>query len=587
MAGGTFDKLVGKVRPGTYLNIKSGKKTAVNYGVSRGIAIIPLVNSSYGPAKTFISLSSDSPDAERAKLGYSIYDEDEGRQMLYIREAFKNAATVLVYILGEGKQATAQISLASETTQAVSAAVAENMGAKDNLTGCTLSYNEKEQTVTIALTGAVSEVKNTGLFDTLSALLEQGYTATINGTSITSAADFKETDAYATLEALEKGGSASFTIVLSKDDAEEEFTISVVYPSSSEAAAASETEEETEEDTTCTLTATALYGGTRGNALTFTIAANPLNGYDVTVHLDGTKVAEYEQISTVEELIAEDCPYITFSGSGDLAEVAGVNLSGGTDAEITNDDVSAYCDAWESVKFNTVCFPFAEKSLQEVAKAKIKYMRESMGKGVQVVIPDYTPDYEGVIGVTNSVAIDDDELSHAEACAWVTGATAGASYVESLTYVEYEGATSVVDPKSHEDAVAAIKNGEFFFSISEAGAVVVEYDINTLVTFTEGEKDKGYRKNRVIRVFDAIQEAIQTAFPPNKFNNNATGWEIMEGIGKSLLLQYEEAGAITNVDYDTDFLVDQDLSEGDETYFNVAIQPVDSSEKLYFTVTTL
>ena len=43
-------------------------------------------------------------------------------------------------------------------------------------------------------------------------------------------------------------------------------------------------------------------------------------------------------------------------------------------------------------------------------------------------------------------------------------------------------------------------------------------------------------------------------------------------------------GAIKNVDYDADFNIDESLSGGDEVYFIVAIQPVDSAEKLFFTV---
>ena len=60
----------------------------------------------------------------------------------------------------------------------------------------------------------------------------------------------------------------------------------------------------------------------------------------------------------------------------------------------------------------------------------------------------------------------------------------------------------------------------------------------------------------------------------------------MEGIGRTLLKQFEEAGAIKNVDYDNDFLVDRGTSTGDETYFNIGLEPVDSSEKLFFTIKT-
>ena len=143
----------------------------------------------------------------------------------------------------------------------------------------------------------------------------------------------------------------------------------------------------------------------------------------------------------------------------------------------------------------------------------------------------------------------------------------------------------MVGPKSNEEAIAAINAGEFFFSVNENDEVVVEYDINSLVTYAD-KKDRSYRKNRVIRVYDTFQEAVQLNFPPNKYDNDSRGWDIMEGIGRTIMKQFEDAGAITNVDYDNDFLVDRGTSQGDETFFNVGLQPVDSAEKLYFTIAT-
>lgn len=338
--------------------------------------------------------------------------------------------------------------------------------------------------------------------------------------------------------------------------------------------------------TSAPITATAKYPGTRGNELSFTVSENPVSGFDVLVNLGGSKVSEYSGLNTVEELVAQGDSYIIFSGTGNLTAVAGVNLTGGTEKEAENADITKFLDSIEGVKFNSLCFPVTEAALQAAAKTKIKYIRENIGKGVQVVMPDTdSGDYEGVINVTNSVSVNGVALTHAEACAWVAAATAGASNTKSNTYVEYEGAGEVIDPKTHEEAVSAINNGEFFFSVSEAGAVVVEYDINTLTTFASG-KDKTYRKNRVIRVFDTFAEALQVNFPPNKYDNGPTGWDIMEGIGRTILKQFEDAGAIKNVDYDNDFLVDRNTSAGDETFFNVGLEPVDSAEKLYFTIST-
>lgn len=446
MAGGKFDKLAGKVRPGTYMNFESTRSDTVGTS-ERGTVIIPLLKPSYGPAGSYIELTNAGPDAAYAKLGYSVYDSDPNRQMLLIREAFKNASKVLVYIPKEGTKAVAKHELEPN------------------------------------------------------------------------------------------------------------------------------------------LTATAKHGGTRGNALTVTVAANPVGGFDVTVSLAGNTAAYYEGLSTVDDLIAQDCEYVTFTGSGALAAIAAMNLTGGTDATAQNDDLTTFMDTWEKVKFNTVAMPVTDSSMKAAIKTKIKYLRESMGRGVQAVVPDFPADYEGIISIKNGYAIDDDKLSAAEATAWVAGASAGASYVESLTYDAVDGATDLVDALTHEEYVDAINKGHFAFSISEENKVIVEYDINSLTSFKQ-PKDETYRKNRVVRVMDTFQESIQLNFPPNKYANDSDGWDIMEGVGKSILKQFAEAGAITDVDYDNDFLVDRDASYGDKTYFNVNLKPVDSAEKLFFTTHT-
>ena len=139
--------------------------------------------------------------------------------------------------------------------------------------------------------------------------------------------------------------------------------------------------------------------------------------------------------------------------------------------------------------------------------------------------------------------------------------------------------------KEDLEYVDAINKGHFAFSVSEENKIIAEYDINSLTSFKQ-PKDETYRKNRVIRVMDTFQESVQLNFPPNKYANSPVGWDIMEGVGKSILKQFEDVGAITNVDYDADFLVDREASYGDMTYFDVNLQPVDSAEKLFFTVHT-
>lgn len=450
MAGGTFDKNIGKVRPGTYINFESTRQENVA-GSSRGTVLLPLAKSDYGPSKEFITLYNSSPDAAAAKLGYSIYEDDPNDNALLIREAFKKASTVVLYICAEN-------------------------------------------------------------------------TAAATGT----------------------GGG---------------------------------------------LKGTARYKGTRGNAMKFSVVANPVSGYDVDVYLGANKVESFEKVTAAADLSGST--YIAFedNGSSGISAAAGVALTDGADAATCrNSDVTAFLDAAENVRWNCMAFPFTDGELQTALKAKIKYMRENMGKGVQAVAPSFAADYEGIINLTNGYKTESKILAASEATAYVAAITASATNVQSNTYTPVDGATEVVGLKTHEQAVAAIKAGEVFFSAIENGTVVLEYDINSLVTIVKG-KDNTYKKNRVIRVFDTFAEALQLNFPPNKYDNSPDGWDIMEGIGKTILKQFGPTadggvGAIKNIDYSNDFLVDRERSTGDQTYFNVGLEPVDSAEKLYFTIAT-
>ena len=147
-------------------------------------------------------------------------------------------------------------------------------------------------------------------------------------------------------------------------------------------------------------------------------------------------------------------------------------------------------------------------------------------------------------------------------------------------------ATAVVGELTNEQAEEAILAGKLFFSVSDdTGEVIVEYDINSLV-HPNSKQDDSYKKNRVIRVLDCFADDLKATIKPNQFDNNPKGWEKMLQLGKLLMSQYEEDNAIKNVNLDADFTIDQSRSKGDATYFNVALQPVDSSEKLYYSIST-
>ncbi len=347
------------------------------------------------------------------------------------------------------------------------------------------------------------------------------------------------------------------------------------------------------------IAAKAMYGGSRGNALSFDCVANEEAGFDVNVYLDNELVETFEGLTTIGELIDAGSAWIKFSGDKNvaLADFSAISLAGGEDGSTTTLSMTKFLDASEAQSWNTMAFPMeveegGDKSLFTALVSKIKYLREDVGKYRQAVLSDYTCDYEGIINVCNGYILSDGtEINAAKATAWVAGATAGADCVTSNTYKVVEDAADILGLLSHSEIVAALKAGQFIFSFNEKTEVAVEYDINSLTSYNDGKKAQSWRKGRVLRVLDSFGESCQLNFPPNKYDNDEDGWNVMEGIGKTILKLFGPkseggVGAIRNVDYDNDFLVDRELSHGDEVYFNVGIQPVDSAEKLFFTITT-
>lgn len=345
------------------------------------------------------------------------------------------------------------------------------------------------------------------------------------------------------------------------------------------------------------LTCTAKHSGPLGNKLQVAVVANAVLGdgyFNVEVYLNSSMIENHTGVKTIGEL-ADVSDYIDFTPNGEanaesvLTAIVATSLSGGETGNVVNADFIAMLDASETLDYTAFAFPYSTETYAALVTAitsKIKYFFEDAGKDVVAVLSGVAANYDHVMNVTNGVILDDGTVITPEmAVAFIAGVTAGASYTDSNTYRRYEGAKSVYKPKTHDEAVLAINNGEIFFSYDDSYNVVIEYDINSLTTFTE-EKTEEYRKMRVQRTLAAYRKLIRANFPPNKFDNNAEGWDVMEGIGRGIHADLQEEGAIHDYDPENDFLVDRSRSTGDQTYFNVALRPTDSAEKLYFSVAT-
>lgn len=334
------------------------------------------------------------------------------------------------------------------------------------------------------------------------------------------------------------------------------------------------------------LTITAKHGGERGNDITVSVQANvDVNDlYDVTTYVAGIEV-DKQSVANIESL--QDNDWVTFGGTGELTETAGITLSGGEDGEVTNQDYLDYLTAVEVHDFHTLGLTATDATIKEVFVSFAKRMREEEGKKIQVVMENYPmADYEGVISVKNGVVLSDGTvLTPSQTVAWTAAAVAAADSNESLTYVAYDGAVDVAPKYTNSQIIAALQAGEFVFAAVD-GRAVVEQDINTLTTFTP-EKGKSFAKNRVLRVLDGLGNDFMRVFSKSyvgKVPNHEDGRNLFKAEILNIVNQYENIGAITNFDSKTDLEV-LPGDESDAVLVNIWVQPVDSVEKIYMTVT--
>ncbi|MEK3722311.1 phage tail sheath family protein [Paenibacillus sp. FSL H8-0034] len=338
--------------------------------------------------------------------------------------------------------------------------------------------------------------------------------------------------------------------------------------------------------TTGTLTATAKHGGVRGNNLTVVIQTNVDDNakFDVITLLAGVEVNR-QVVSNIAGLVSND--WIVFSGSGTLATTAGAPLVSGADGTVTNSDHTDFLATVELYDFNTIAYTGTASDLKALYTAFIKRLRDDEGKKVQLVLENYaTAGFEGVVSVKNGVKLSDGTLiTAAQATAWVAAATAAAQMNQSLTYDNYDDAVDVGTRYTNAQIEAAILAGEFLFTPNQDKAKV-EIDINTFTGFTP-TKGKKFSKNRVIRVLDGIAndfKLIFDSFYGGKVDNNSDGRDLLWNEYITYLKTLQGLNALQNVDSATDVKIIQG-AESDSVYVEVAVQPVDSVEKVYMKVT--
>lgn len=334
------------------------------------------------------------------------------------------------------------------------------------------------------------------------------------------------------------------------------------------------------------LTATALYPGVRGNDITIIVVedADGEGTFTVQTVVDGA-IVDSQTGKNVADLKANG--WVKFSGTGALTASAGVALKSGADGTVANSAYTTFLTKIEPYDFDILIYDGTDATTLKAMQNFVERLASNDGKYCQFVASGMTkPDSRFCINVNvGSVTLDDGTvLTPQQVCWWVGGAQAGAQYNQSLTYAKYPHAVDVSPRMTNTEIENAILAGELTL-IPEDGAVKVEYDINSLTTYTQTISEV-YHKNRVIRLCSTIANDIYRQFTESFIgvvNNNEEGRALFKAVIVGYLLTIQNNQGIQEFDPD-----DVEVLPGtaiDSIVVNIALKVVDAVEKIYLTIT--
>lgn len=251
------------------------------------------------------------------------------------------------------------------------------------------------------------------------------------------------------------------------------------------------------------------------------------------------------------------------------------------DAENENYLCSDWMPVLAAYDFNVLAYFNESKDETKLVCDEVIAWRDELGKKVQVVVPNYKANHEGVI----SVYADWNGMGdHYELVPWVAGALAGCKINESCTNMLYDGEVPMDNlPETQAELEEHIKNGEFVFH-QVYGEVRVLEDINSLTTVTK-EKGEDFKSNQTIRVIDQIANDIARMYNNKylgKVQNDKSGRVSLWG---DIVKHHRELEAIGAIEpFDTSLLTVEQGANKKSVVVNDAISVVGAMAQLYMTV---
>lgn len=349
------------------------------------------------------------------------------------------------------------------------------------------------------------------------------------------------------------------------------------------------------------------YPGTRAFSCTIKDSLTDITKRECTIY-EGTKERQKfifakggtGEVDALVAEIAKGSNWVTATktaaGTGLLATINQSAFTGGTDPDITSADYSTAFTVLEALDWNVIAIDSDDATIQTLLGGYVSRVFLE-GKLIRAVVGEPTS-VALATRQTNAAAFNNFCMHYClngykdtagipyegwKAAARVAGIIAGAPANASLTHYVISGATALTETLSNPNIRTCLQKGAIVFTINSFGQVMIKYGINTLVSLT-ADMDEGWKKIRRVSTRFELMKRITgvTDRLIGKIDNNPDGRATLIGAAQDII---NKMGKFEGKLLPGGTLIEDPSNPpaGDYAWFKIAVDDLDSGEKLYFT----
>lgn len=279
--------------------------------------------------------------------------------------------------------------------------------------------------------------------------------------------------------------------------------------------------------------------------------------------------------------------------TGKIAIITQEPMTGGSDPTVSITDYSKGLSALEATVFNCMAVDSDDVAVHALVNAFLK--RTYIAGSYPMACVAENKDVDLDIRITHAASYNS-EMMHMvlnpaysvsgelidgyRLAARIAGMIASVASNASLTHQIVSGYASLAEPLTNTQIEKALKKGCLVLTENANSQVWIEQGINTLVT-PGADQDEGFKKIRRVKTRFELMQRIDDTLEVliGKVNNDTDGRAALIASAQAVIdIMVSEKKLLPGGTFGED---SSQVSEGDYAYFVIAVDDIDSIEKVY------